>query len=75
MKRPHRLLLFGVASSLVVILAPIPTRADIVYVSNAGDNTIWKFAAGGAGTLFADLDLDSPLRPRLRQHGQSLCGQ
>ena len=40
-------------AALLVGLHPTPTRADILYVANGGNNTIEKFTSGGVGSLFA----------------------
>src|SRR5437870_2761360 len=37
-----------------------PTRADILYVSNQGNNTIKRFTSGGVGSVFASSGLRNP---------------
>lgn len=41
-------------------LASGTTRADILYVTNSGNNTIEKFTSGGVGSVFANTHLDAP---------------
>ena len=40
--------------------APTTSRADILYVGNATDNTIQKFTSGGVGSVFASTGLSAP---------------
>src|SRR4051794_32829865 len=50
--RTHGLL--ATASALLLGVLTTPARADILYVGNAGNNTIEKFNAGGVASIFAD---------------------
>jgi len=45
----------------LMLLAPIASVADTVFVSNAGNNTIEKFSPDGAGSVFASTGLNIPL--------------
>jgi hypothetical protein len=51
------------ATSLPILAAGLGTlcRADILYVSNFGNNTIEKFASGGVGSVFANTGLSGPI--------------
>src|ERR1017187_9240343 len=46
--------------SAAFLVAPAAGRADTIYVSNSGDNTIRKFTSGGTGSVFASAGLDAP---------------
>src|ERR1017187_1026180 len=54
------------AFTLILILTaaffvvPAAGRADTIYVSNMGDNTILKFTSNGVGSVFASAGLNAP---------------
>jgi DNA-binding beta-propeller fold protein YncE len=53
MKKPFLGLLRAVAAGLAVILLPINTRADNIYVANLDANAIEKFTSNGVSSIFA----------------------
>jgi hypothetical protein len=48
------------ALSLLLLAAPLTSRADNLFVSNQGNNTIEEFNSSGVGKLFASSGLDEP---------------
>ena len=53
-------LLVAFVAGLASTLNPIIARADILYMSNADNNTIEKFTPGGVGSVFASSGLNLP---------------
>ena len=54
-------LMLGLATWLLLGgLGTATCRADILYVANAGNNTIEKFTSGGVGSVFASTGLNNP---------------
>lgn len=45
---------------ITTLLSVLASRADTLYVSNWGNNTIWRFTAEGSGSLFANSGLNHP---------------
>jgi sugar lactone lactonase YvrE len=43
-----------------LLAAPATSRADNIFVSNSGNNTIEEFNSSGVGTVFASSGLDDP---------------
>ena len=44
----------------LALLAATASRADTIYVSNQGNNTIEQFTSGGVGSVFANTGLSNP---------------
>ncbi len=44
-----------------ILLCVVTGRADTLYVSNWGNNSVWKYAADGSGALFANSSLNHPV--------------
>jgi sugar lactone lactonase YvrE len=63
---PHRWharfkLVHATAAAWLLLVALIASsQADILYVSNSGNNTIQKFTSAGVGSVFANTGLASP---------------
>jgi sugar lactone lactonase YvrE len=53
-------LLLATVAGLTAILAPASARADTLFVTNNGSNTIEKFTSSGVGTVFASTGLSGP---------------
>ena len=49
-----------VAGLLAAILAPTGARADTLFVTNNGSNTIEQFTPGGVGSVFASIGVTGP---------------
>ena len=45
---------------VALLAAPAASRADTIYVSDTGHNTIKKFTSGGIGSVFANTGLNEP---------------
>ena len=58
--RLHSLHAIAAAGLLLGGLGTATSRAAILYVSNAGNNTIEKFTSGGIGSVFASTGLSQP---------------
>jgi sugar lactone lactonase YvrE len=50
--------IFAAAATMVFVSS---SRADVIYVSNWGNNTVWKFTAEGSGSIFANTGLNHPM--------------
>jgi len=58
------------AMLLVIMLVSVfNSRADTLYVSDYGNNTIWKFMADGSGSLFANSSINHPMGLAFDQSG------
>src|SRR5438477_471506 len=61
---PYRTVRNHLLETLLLILATgfaVPCSADILYVTNTGDNTIERFTPGGVSSVFASTGLNGPL--------------
>ena len=60
-RRWRGLLTFLLSAVAMIAVPAAPVRADFLYVSNTGDNSIAKFTpGGGAGSVFANSGLSGP---------------
>ena len=61
MKQVTKALNLGLAAFLCLFFANALAHADVIYVSNYGDNTITKFAPNGTPSTFANSGLNLPV--------------
>ena len=60
MKKDVLYLLFATVAGLAAILAPTSARADTLFVTNNGSNTIEQFTPGGVGSVFTSTGVTGP---------------